>query len=582
MRRCLLALALLVAGAVAAAPARAVTITEFTNGITDPGTTPQEITPGPDGSVWFTMLFGNRIGRVTPDGTITEVENAMLLSGPVGIAAGPDGNLWVTARSPNRVLRVTPGGTISTFTTNVSIFGQPDDIARGPDGAMFFSMPNGPTIQRVTTGGTVSFVDLGFNTGPQGMAAGPDGAMWFVERFTNRIGRIGTNLAGLVETSVGITPDAGLEEIVTGPDGNLWFTEFNARKIGRITTGGAVTEFPLTPQSQPTGITAGPDGNLWFVDNGTRIGRITPAGVVRFFSAGISSGAGVSDITAGADGRLWFTESSGNRVGRIVLEPPLASTAQAFDITPTSARLTASVNPRDYPTSHVFDFGTTAAYGSRTAPAPSGDGHDNVVASTTVSRLKPATTYHFRVTATSAIGSATGGDVTFTTPVDPDPDRDGIPRGQDCNDARADVFPGAKDIPRDGIDQDCKGGDARFPRIGAGVSGFFSVFPRHTVFTQLAVTKVPRRTTIRMRCRGGKRRGCPFGERKRVVKKRKARVNLLKAVKKAEFRRGAVFEVRVTKKGFVGQVTRWRMRPPKLPKRTDRCLQPGKRRPARC
>ena len=234
------------------------------------------------------------------------------------------------------------------------------------------------------------------------MAAGPDGAMWFVERFTNRVGRIGTNLAGLVETSIGITPSAGLEEIVAGPDGNLWFTEAHAKKIGRITTGGAVTEFPLTPQSQPSGITAGPDGNLWFVDNGTRIGRITPAGVVTFFSAGISSGASVNDITAGADGRLWFTEGSGNRVGRIVLDPPLAATAQAVDITPTSARLTASVNPRDYPTSHVFDFGTTAAYGSRTAAAASGDGHDNVVASTTVGGLKPATTYHFRVTATSA------------------------------------------------------------------------------------------------------------------------------------------------------------------------------------
>ena len=33
--------------------------------------------------------------------------------------------------------------------------------------------------------------------------------------------------------------------------------------------------------------------------------------------------------------------------------------------------------------------------------------------------------------------------------------------GGDCDDTRADVFPGAEDIPGDGIDQDCQGGDAR-------------------------------------------------------------------------------------------------------------------------
>ena len=45
------------------------------------------------------------------------------------------------------------------------------------------------------------------------------------------------------------------------------------------------------PPSGPRGITAGPDGNIWFAeDGGNRIGRITPAGVVTEFSAGITPG----------------------------------------------------------------------------------------------------------------------------------------------------------------------------------------------------------------------------------------------------------------------------------------------------
>jgi arylsulfatase A-like enzyme len=39
--------------------------------------------------------------------------------------------------------------------------------------------------------------------------------------------------------------------------------------------------------------------------------------------------------------------------------------------------------------------------------------------------------------------------------------------GGDCDDTRADVYPGAQDIPGDGIDQDCEGGDAKPSAAGA-------------------------------------------------------------------------------------------------------------------
>jgi len=39
--------------------------------------------------------------------------------------------------------------------------------------------------------------------------------------------------------------------------------------------------------------------------------------------------------------------------------------------------------------------------------------------------------------------------------------------GGDCDDSRADVFPGAEDIPGDGIDQDCQGGDATLTATSA-------------------------------------------------------------------------------------------------------------------
>lgn len=54
---------------------------------------------GPDGNLWFLEPYGNTIGRVTPQGTVTEFPvPTSYASQPqpavVGITVGPDGNIW--------------------------------------------------------------------------------------------------------------------------------------------------------------------------------------------------------------------------------------------------------------------------------------------------------------------------------------------------------------------------------------------------------------------------------------------------------------------------------------------------------
>src|SRR5262249_60777646 len=94
---------------------------------------------------------GNAIGTITPDGA-TFIEYGVLTpnSRPVGITAGPDGNLWFTEQMGNKIGRITPAGAITEFVVPAAGSG-PNGIAGGPDGALWFTEFLGNNIGRATT-----------------------------------------------------------------------------------------------------------------------------------------------------------------------------------------------------------------------------------------------------------------------------------------------------------------------------------------------------------------------------------------------------------------------------------------------
>ncbi|TAM61323.1 hypothetical protein EPN52_03060 [bacterium] len=110
----------------------------------------------------------------------------------------------------------------------------------------------------------------------------------------------------------GITASAALDDAVAGPDGRIWFTEFNASKVAAVTTGGAVTEYPVS--GQPCGIAVGPDGNLWTGGYGGTIAKITTSGTVTGYPV---AGAHVCGIISGPGGVLWFADYGNAKVGAI-------------------------------------------------------------------------------------------------------------------------------------------------------------------------------------------------------------------------------------------------------------------------
>jgi len=162
-----------------------------------------------------------------------------------------------------------------------------------------------------------------------------------------------------------------------------------------------------------------------------------------------------------------------------------------------------------------------------------------------------------------------------------DRDRDGFTRPSDCRDDRADINPVRVDIPGDAVDQDCKGGPAPFTTLASGISGFFALFRTHTKVTALSVRDAPAGGKLTLTCKR-KAKGCPIKRRTRTIKTAKDRINLVRGLRKAELRAGVRLRVVVSKPGFIGLVTTWAVRAGKPPRRIDRCLPPGAKKPRRC
>jgi len=210
-----------VVGAQAAEPVGQVTL--FRSGL-DPGSNAIGLTPSPDGTLWFSDWFNNKLGRITTDGRITEQ------AGPAGsFAVGYDGNMWFPYGNRG-VARLTTDGRFTLFPA---------------------------------AGITVTAV-----------AAGADGNIWFTDTQNNAIGRL-TPAGRITEFTFGLLAGSRPSAITAGPNATIWFTDTACSQRGQCAIGvistitGHITEFPSSGTREfgyPQAIAAGGDGNMWFSD----------------------------------------------------------------------------------------------------------------------------------------------------------------------------------------------------------------------------------------------------------------------------------------------------------------------------
>jgi virginiamycin B lyase len=283
------------------------------------------MTLGPEGAVWFAGARDEHhvsfdpgagiVGRITPKGKVqvfvSPHEGALR-----GIAVGSDGALWTLEPAGPRVVRVTTSGQFSFFALPASA--EPSSIVAGPDGALWFA--DADSVGRITTAGALSDFPLPAGSGAEQIVAGADGELWVTAPGADAIDRVGTD-GKVTAFPLGGGAKNGPVDLALGGEGGVFFTQ-KAAEIGRLSTGGEVTEFPI---SHPAGvISAGPDGNLWFSEpistkpenfgvNG--IASITPEGHPTGPVCAWECSYPVAALTQGPDGRLWFAKATAVTLG---------------------------------------------------------------------------------------------------------------------------------------------------------------------------------------------------------------------------------------------------------------------------
>lgn len=300
------------------------------------GTQPTAITAGSDGNLWFTESGNAALGVVTPAGEFVATQfDGDQAERPDAITAGPDGQIWWPNDHGHSVSYVdglnshSGGGSVSVFTDYSS-------MATGPGGSLWVTDPTNNRIgwftpQQVQASNfTVTYYSLPPGTSPADVTAGPDGSMWFTGPGDNAIGR--SSLTGTIQMFALPHPSSDPTAIAVGADGALWFTEQAADRIGRISTTGSISEYTLPTGAHPNAVVGAPSG-VYFTEPGLNaIGRLSSTGQLTQYPVPTAH-AGLGGLTLGPDGNIWFTETTANKIGRLLIGSPMPTASAVITAT---------------------------------------------------------------------------------------------------------------------------------------------------------------------------------------------------------------------------------------------------------
>ena len=288
------------------------------------GSRPHDPEPGPGGTIWWTGMFANVLGRFNPKtGEFKEYPAKTPASGPHGLEFDKDGNLWFTANSKGYI------GKLDPKTGEVTEYKLPDDVRDphtplfAPNGMLFFTAQNANYVGRLNpkTGEVKLVKSPTERSNPYGVVMSSKAVPFVCDFGTNKIIRIDPDTLAIKEYELP-NPESRPRRIAISPDDIIWYADYSRGYLGRLDPNtGKGTEWPSPsgPKSQPYGITY-LNGAIWYVES-----AIKPNVLVRFdiktekFQSWLIPGGGgvVRNIKSTDDGKIVMAESGVNKIALV-------------------------------------------------------------------------------------------------------------------------------------------------------------------------------------------------------------------------------------------------------------------------
>jgi virginiamycin B lyase len=268
------------------------------------GSSPHDVAPAPDGTVWYTAQAAGKLGRLEPaDGTVREVALGEG-SAPHGVIVGPDGAPWVTDGGLNAIVRVDPKTlAVRRFPLPASSrFANLNTATFDKRGVLWFTGQSGIYGRLDPRTGALRVFRAPGGPGPYGIATTPGG----VARIDSRTGR-----ATVVRPP---TRGQGARRIWSDSKGRLWVSEWNAGRVARFDPATKRwREWKLPGAAQPYAVYVDAKDTVWLTDFGAgAIVRFDPT-TGRFTTNRLRPGANVRQLL-GRPGEVWGAESGADRL----------------------------------------------------------------------------------------------------------------------------------------------------------------------------------------------------------------------------------------------------------------------------
>ncbi|MGB7684777.1 MAG: hypothetical protein WBL45_03250 [Solirubrobacterales bacterium] len=413
-----------------------------------------------DGNIYLTQSLNGLIDIFDKDGNFLGQLTASI-DGPLGQACGvavdTSGNVYVSeyGNPEGKVRKYEPSGSFPVNGDNTLNFAAPTPCAvaagAGPTaGSVFvtsvessawkFNGSSGANEYEVASGEN-STVTVNPESGHVYVAAGSP--FEFAGRAVNVYDASGPTEASLLSSF--IPPSALWGLAVASSSGNIFVAELG---IGQVEVWGPASIFPEVTTEEPCAIGA---------EGATLCGSVNPAGLPLtecFFEWGetdaygnlatcdepdaeeVGEGTSPEAVHAEISGlepgttyhyRLVAANANGSAEGDDVTFATLGASIEdevVSLITPTSAKLSAKVNPNGEETTYVFEYvseaqfeasGYAEAISLPSPPGEAGSGSEFVEVFQQLTGLEPDTNYHFRLVATTPGSTHLGADNTFST-----------------------------------------------------------------------------------------------------------------------------------------------------------------------